>query len=211
MYSSFTANPKAIGSQDGNLTALTTSSKQVDLGFERFESVTTGANQFPSDGSHGDLEQTGITQASLVRPSDEGRMQLGHFSHTQMENQNAPQGETARGAYGQQLSTTGADTSSLSSSTTADIVFPNSTNSPAVDGTGVSRRFSKQSLAAIFGSILGASVFAGCIVVLHKLCYRNFQSTGVQRQPTHGTCRGGRESKRSGIPHLEISRFSKDS
>ncbi|KAJ5460926.1 uncharacterized protein N7458_002478 [Penicillium daleae] len=152
MYSS-SSNLESLGSLHNSLTVLTTSSKQVDLGIERFASVTTGSDKSPSDGSNDDLEQTEITEASLIRTSDEGRMQLGHFSHTQMENQNASQGETTQGSYGPQLSTTRVDISPHpSSTTTTDIVFSNPTNSSTVDGSGVSRQPSKQSLSAIFGS-----------------------------------------------------------
>lgn len=73
MYSSSTGNQKSVDSLHNNLTALTTSSKQVDLGIDRFALVTTGINKFPSHGTDDDLEQTEITQASLVRTSDEGR------------------------------------------------------------------------------------------------------------------------------------------
>ncbi|KAJ5454067.1 uncharacterized protein N7458_005023 [Penicillium daleae] len=154
MYSSSTSNLESLGSLHNSLTVLTTSSKQVDLGIERFASVTTGSNKSPSDDSNDDLGQTEITQASLIRTSDEGRVQLGHFSHTQMESQNASQGETTQGSYGPQLSPTRVDISPHPSSTTTttDIVFSNPTNSSTVDGSGVSRQPSKQSLSAIFGS-----------------------------------------------------------
>jgi hypothetical protein len=58
MYSSSTSNLESLGSLHNSLTGLTTSSKQVDLGIERFASVTTGSNKSPSDGSNDDLEQT---------------------------------------------------------------------------------------------------------------------------------------------------------
>jgi hypothetical protein len=80
-----------------------------------------------------------------------------------------------------------------------------------LDGSGMSRRPSKQSLGTIFGSILGASILAGCIVILHRLCYRNIRNTSVQRHRIHSACQGGQESKRSELIHPEISRFSKDS
>lgn len=56
MYSSSTSNLESLGSLHNSLTVLTTSSKQVDLGIERFVSVTTGSNKSPSDGSNNDLE-----------------------------------------------------------------------------------------------------------------------------------------------------------
>jgi hypothetical protein len=175
VYSSSTSNQKAIESQDSNYTTLRTSSKEANLGIGRFESVTIGANKFPSNSSYGDLEQTRITQASLVRPSNKGGMQLSPFSYTQIGNQNASQEEITQGAYSPQLSSIiGTNTSSHLSLITVDIMFLNSTNSAAVDRTAVSRRPLKQSLTAIFSSILGASVFASFIIVLHKLYYRNF-------------------------------------
>ena len=211
VYSRPTSNQDPLDSLRDSFTALTTTSKQVDLSIDGFASITTGSSKSSSDGSNDDLEHTGITLASLIRTSDEGRMQLGHFSHTQMANQNASQGETTQGTSGPQSSTTRVDPSPLSSSTTADIVFSSPTNSATLDGSGMSRRPSKQSLGTIFGSVLGASILAGCIVILHRLCYRNFRNAWVQRHPIHSACQGGQESKRSELVHPEISRFSKDS
>jgi hypothetical protein len=200
-YSSSTSNQKFLDPLHDNLVALTVPSKQVDLGIERLPSVTTGSNNSPSDGSNGYLEITEIPQAFLVRTSDEDGVQPGHFSHTQMEGQTAaPQGETTQGAYAPQSPTTLVIISPLSSSTAADSVSSSPSNGASLDGSGVSRRPSRQSLAVIFGSILGAS---------HRLCCRNFRNTRVQRHAIHSACHGGK-SKRSELIHPEISRFSKD-
>lgn len=213
IYSSSTSNQKLLDSLLDSLTDFTISFKQVDLGTEHFPSKTTESNNSPSGASNDDLEHTEIVQASLIRTSGEGRMQPSHFSHTQMESQNARQGETTQGAYGPQSfsSTILADITAPSSSTTADSVFSSPTSGTSLDGSGVSRRPSKQSLGAIFGSILGASIFAGCIVVLHRLCYRSFRNTGVQRHPIHSPHHRGQEKRRSEVVHPEISHFSKDS
>lgn len=61
IYSSSTSNQNFLDSLHNSLTALTTSSKQVDFSNERFASVTTGNSKTPSDGSNSDLEQTEIT------------------------------------------------------------------------------------------------------------------------------------------------------
>ncbi|KAJ5449504.1 uncharacterized protein N7458_005967 [Penicillium daleae] len=136
---------KFPGSLPDDRIALTS---QVDFGIERFLPATTGSNNPPSDNIIGDLEPTERAQASLIRTSAEGGIQPGHFSHEQVESQNAPQEDTTQGASGPQSSTTLVIISSLSSTTS----FVFSTPTTELDWSGVSRRPSKQSLAAIFGS-----------------------------------------------------------
>ncbi|KAJ6020336.1 hypothetical protein N7499_003609 [Penicillium canescens] len=174
MYPSSTSNQKSLDPLHDNLVALTITSKQVNLGIERLPSVTTGSNNSPSDGSNGYLEITGVSQAFLVRTSDEDGVQPGHFSHTQMEGQTAPQGETTQGAYALQSPTTLVIIRPLSSSTAADSVSSSPSNGASLDGSGISP--SRQSLAVIFGSILGASVFSvalqsctGCVVEISAI------------------------------------------
>lgn len=186
---------------------LITLTSQVDFGIERFLPATTGSNNPPSDNIIGDLEPTERAQASLIRTSAEGGIQPGHFSHVQVESQNALQEDTTQGASGPQSSTTLVIISSLSSTTS----FVFSTPTTELDWSGVSRRPSKQSLAAIFGSILGASIFAGCIVILHRLCYRNCRNTRVRKHAMYSAYHSGHESKRLELTPPEISRFSKDS
>jgi hypothetical protein len=48
-------------------------------------------------------------------------------------------------------------------------------------------------------------------VILHRLCYRNFRNTSVQRHPIHSACQDGQESTRTELIYPKISRFSKDS
>ncbi|KAJ5135365.1 uncharacterized protein N7515_004643 [Penicillium bovifimosum] len=156
-YPSSTSDQKSLDPLHDNLVALTIPSKQVDLGIERLPSISTGSDNSPSDGSNGHLEITEFSQPFLVRTSDEDGVQPGHSSHTQMEGQTAaPQGETTQGAYAPQSPTTLVIISPFSSSTAADSVSSSPSIGASLDGSGVSRRPSRQSLAVIFGSILGS-------------------------------------------------------
>ncbi|KAJ5100803.1 hypothetical protein N7456_006855 [Penicillium angulare] len=107
-----------------------------------------------------------------------------------------------------QPSTTTSDPNPPSSSTTSPLWGSN--DYTALDGSGLSRSISKQSLGAVLGTVSGAGIIAVCIVIIHRLCYPSIRNKRSENSDRQSPQMSDRQSTLSG-PMFEISRFSEDS
>ncbi|KAJ5292112.1 hypothetical protein N7478_001363 [Penicillium angulare] len=80
----------------------------------------------------------------------------------------------------------------------------------ALDGSGLSRSISKQSLGAVLGTVSGAGIIAVCIVIMHRLCYPSIRNKRSEKSDRLNAQMSDRQNTLSG-PMVEISRFSEDS
>jgi hypothetical protein len=191
----------------------------VNLKFAILSSQHKENDVLSQEGSDGVFQSATTVPASFEWGTSASSIRPGYFSRTRIESGTAA-GQEATQGIGLDTQATHAITIYLSSSATT-IIIPTTTTGPispnidpnsALDGSGLKRTPSRKTLGVIFGSVVGASIFAGCFFAIHRLCLRHCRNVGIQKHAIHNAIHAaGPEPMRSDSSHPEISRFSQDS